>query len=167
MLIGLILGAFFLLLIAMLFWSPLLIWADTRIPVLQVEWKRIATLRLGYEEGSAYIRLKTLFLTHTWAPGSKPAGRRRQKKKRSAHRPRKKAAGWPKKIMRVIKSFTVIRLELSLDTSDPVMNAQLFPLNFFPYPDGKWIHINFLEENYLLLHIRNTAGRMLRAWFSG
>lgn len=140
-----------------------------------MEWKRIATLRCSYEEGSTRIRLKTLFLTHTWTPGSKPAGRRHKKKKASATRQkkasapgaRKKNARWPQKILRVLKSFTIVRLEISLDTFDPVVNAQLYPLNFFPYPDRKWIHINFLEENYLLLHTRNTAWRLLKAWFSG
>jgi len=66
---------------------------------------------------------------------------------------------------RVLGSFRMKRLEIALDTGDPVLTARLYALNFYPYPRGKHIHINFVGDNYFLLRMTNRPWRILTAWF--
>lgn len=69
------------------------------------------------------------------------------------------------KAIRVIKTFRVQKLEIALDTGDPVKTAKIYPLNFYPYPPGKQINVNFTGENYVFLRITNRPWRILVAWF--
>ncbi|MDO6432885.1 hypothetical protein Q4E93_19915 [Flavitalea sp. BT771] len=166
----------FLLMLGWLLLSPLIIEADTRLPEIRMEWKRLVTLRITYAEGVGWISVKTYFYQHTWRLGAHPAkaGSDKQvaadgKKKPGARkkprtRRRRKTKQLLLKGLRVLRTFRIVRMEIALDTSDPVMNAQLYPLNFYPYPPGRSVRINFLEENYLLLRLSNTPWRMLKAW---
>ena len=64
------------------------------------------------------------------------------------------------KIVRVIKTFRVTKWELAVDSGDYSRNAQLYPLNFLPYT-FKHLYVNFRDENYLLLTIRNRPWKIL------
>jgi hypothetical protein len=52
---------------------------------------------------------------------------------------------------------------LAMDTGDYILNARLFPLNFLPGCRNH-LHINFLEENYLYLKIRNYPWKIIYAF---
>lgn len=68
-----------------------------------------------------------------------------------------------KKAVRIIKTFRVTEWRLAVDTGDHTRNAQLYPLNFLP---GTFRHlqINFRDENYLVLKIRNRPWKILYAF---
>jgi hypothetical protein len=68
-----------------------------------------------------------------------------------------------KKAIRVIKTFRVTEWHLAIDTGDHTCNAQLYPLNFLPYT-FKHLHINFHDQNYLVLKIRNRPWKILYAF---
>ena len=61
-----------------------------------------------------------------------------------------------------MKTFRVTKWELAIDTGDSLRNAWLYPLNFHPGM-GRHFCVNFFDETYLLLEIRNAPWRMVRA----
>ena len=54
-----------------------------------------------------------------------------------------------------LKSFRVIEWCIAIDTGDKIKNGWLYPLNFSPYT-RQHLYINFMDENYLVLRIRNA-----------
>jgi len=147
------------LLLGWLLLTPLIIEADTRVPELRMEWKRLVTLRITYEEERGWLSIDTYFFKRRQRLGAGAAG-----KKDAALHKKRSVKQLLFRSLRVLKTFRIIRAEIALDTSDPVQNAQLYPLNFYSYPAGRAVRINFLGENYLFLRIQNTPWRMLRAW---
>ena len=61
--------------------------------------------------------------------------------------------------MNAAKTFRIIKWQIALDTGDSIQNAWLYPLNFFPYTSHH-LYINFEEENYLLLEVRNAPWKL-------
>jgi hypothetical protein len=101
---------------------------------------------------------KTIRLAAIKKKKKKPA----EKKKRPA-----KKANFPKiliKGIRVIRSCHVQQWELALDTGDYTHNAFLYPLNYASY-FHQHLQVNFNDENYLFVRIRNKVWRMLYAFF--
>ena len=93
---------------------------------------------------------------------SKPANKKTPAvKKKSAKRTTTKILFV--KILRVLKTFRVTAFTLALDTGDNVLNAQIFPLIFFP-PVRRHVFINFTGDNFLILKMRNRPWKMLCAF---
>ena len=67
-----------------------------------------------------------------------------------------------KKLIRVLKTFRVTEWQLAVDTGDHTVNAQWYPMNFLPYT-YKNLHINFIDENYLVLKMRNRPWKIVFA----
>ena len=68
-----------------------------------------------------------------------------------------------KKLIRVLKTFRITEWQLAVDTGDHTRNAQFYPLNFLPYT-YKNLNINFCDENYLVLKIRNRPWKIVFAF---
>lgn len=145
-------GAF--VLIVWLLAAPLVVQLDTRIPCLTIEWMWI---------------FRWIWRPKTEAPASPKKDTRKPRKKQEKKRPRKRPVEWIMRKMvksiRVIGTFRVQKLEIALDTGDPVKTAKMYPFNYYPYPPGKKVYINFAGENYLFLRITNRPWRILFAWF--
>jgi len=75
---------------------------------------------------------------------------------------RKSSSKWIGKILRIIKTFKIKQLQIAIGSSDNTINAKLYPLNFLPLT-RQYIYINFIEENYLLLTIKNQPFRIIYA----
>ena len=58
------------------------------------------------------------------------------------------------------KTFRITEWKLALDTGDYSLNAPLYPLNFLPYTINH-ILVNFQNENYLALKVRNRPWKIL------
>ena len=65
-----------------------------------------------------------------------------------------------KKMLRVVKTFRVTEWQLAIDAGDYTRNAQLYPLNFLPCA-FEHLHINFMEDNYMVLKIRNCPWKIV------
>jgi len=146
--------------------SPITLEMDTRLPEAQLRWKGICAVRLVYEKEQMWLYLRTLFIKKKWqlkGRGSKRAGGKNIRG--ASTRRKKRRRGIPfSKMIRVLQTFRVDVLSIALDTGDPVLNAQLYPLTFFPFRAGRTIRINFEDCNYVLLRISNRPWRALAAW---
>ncbi len=66
-------------------------------------------------------------------------------------------------MIRVLRTFRVTEWRVAIDTGDYARNAQLYPMNFLPYA-FKHLDINFRDENFLVLRIRNRPWKMIYAF---
>jgi hypothetical protein len=158
--------AIFLLLLCWLLLSPLIISIDTRVPVIKVKWVSIATISLLYQEKWVlkihvlfYNTIKDLYSLKRkkQAPKNKEVN---NKTKKTKHPIRVARA-----IVRVIKSFSMRRWHLTLDTGNYALNGCLYSLYALP-SIANHIEINFQDKNYLLIKMKNTPLRMIKAYLN-
>jgi hypothetical protein len=139
--------------------TPMVLAVDTRIPEIKLVWRGIGNAAINYKEEKFLLRFSVFFFSkEIQLPSTK--GRKKKTKK-----PQRKKSG-PHKMLRkflpVVKSFRVPVWKISLDTGDYMYNGLLYPLNYFLGTDH--CNINFNEQTYLVLELRNNLGRMLLAW---
>ena len=158
----------FLLIICFICWlllSPIEMHIDTRVPHASFSWLSIGRAIVIYEKEEWFLKVKILLFRKEW-PLSKlftqPAKKKKPEKIKKAG---SRAANL--KVMnrsfKMLKTFRVIEWKLAMDGNDHIRYAMLYPLNFLPYL-GRHIHINFEDQTYLLLKIRNQPWRMVYAW---
>jgi hypothetical protein len=149
-----------LLIVCGLLLSPIILSIDTRIPEIKFSWKGIGNAAINYKEEKFLLRFRIFFY-------AKEIQLRRIKgtKKKQAKSKRKKRNSLKmfRKILGVFKTFRVPVWRISIDTGDYVYNAWLYPLNYFIGTEH--CNINFHEENYMVLELRNNLAQMLYAWF--
>jgi len=158
-LIGIV--VFLLLILCWLLISPLVINIDTRIPNAGIRWVSIGNARIWFEE-EWWLSMRILFFRKTFRL-AEIKGKPRKTKVRKEIKESKRKTNINRmmmKIVRVIKTFRVTKWELAVDSGDYSRNAQLYPLNFLPYT-FKHLYVNFRDENYLLLTIRNRPWKIL------
>ncbi len=68
-----------------------------------------------------------------------------------------------KKVLRVAETFRVTEWQLATDTGDYCLNAQLYPLNYLPHA-FEHLHVNFADENYFVMKIKNRPVNILYAY---
>lgn len=96
---------------------------------------------------------------------NKKAITRKEERKKESGRKRKKIS-W-KKIRSVLSSFKVNKCIISIDSGDVQLNGQLFPVFYLLSAYSKKdIRINFIEENIIVLEIKNSLARMSWAYIS-
>lgn len=157
------------LLAAWLLCAPLVIRADTR-EIIDLRWKTIGGARIFAEGDQLVLRGNIFFIGFRWRLEDLLLKERRRKKKKQGVRATKKKSrrkGGPNRLpamWRVLRSFRLRRLYIEMDTGNFTLNARLYPLNHYPFPVDKRLHINFLGENYVILHLVNAPWRILYAW---
>ena len=67
------------------------------------------------------------------------------------------------RILKVLKTFRVAQWEVAFSADDYAKNAYWYWLNFFQLT-RQHLHINFMDENYFVLVIKNRIGRMVYAF---
>lgn len=157
-----------LLIILLLVWvllSPLEFKVDTRVPVIMAQWKSIGNALFYYEDEEWWLNIRVLFFSKKWNVAQMIFADRREKKK-STQRHRKK--GGRKsisifKFFKIIKTFQIVQWKIALSAEDNAKNARWYWLNFFPLTRGH-VHVNFFDENYLVLIIKNRVWRMAYAF---
>lgn len=164
MMVLLIVFAVLLLLLCWLLVSPFVLKVDTRLPVAELRWISLGRVRIWYED-EWWMSIRILFyhktirfaaLKRSGEKGKKAVPNKKPKKRMSLGR-------MMTKMLRVIKTFRVTEWKLAIDTGDNVRNAQLYPLNYFPHL-FKHLAVNFRDENYLVLTIRNRPWKMIYAF---
>ena len=153
-----------LLILCWLLLSPMELHIDTRTPHATFKWQTIGRAVMIYEKEEWFLKVKILLFHKQW-PLSRlfieSAGRKKKVKKI----PRTKGVSgfkWKHRIVRILSTFRITELKLAIDGLDQVSYAMMYPLNFMPYV-GKHIHINFQDQTYFLLRIRNQPLRLLYA----
>ena len=155
------------LLISILAWillSPLELKIDTRVPVIIIQWKSIGRASVGYEKDEWWLNIHILFFNKNWSLMQMIFADKKNTKKveKIQSQRRKSSSKWIGKILRIIKTFKIKQLQIAIGSSDNTINAKLYPLNFLPLT-RQYIYINFIEENYLLLTIKNQPFRIIYA----
>lgn len=156
---------FLLLLICWLLISPLVAEVDTRIPGAGLRWISIGNMRIWHEE-EWWLSFQLFFYRKTMRLAEMKSYTRKRKNTGMKNKPpeRIKMGRLIKKMIRVIKTFRITEWKLSIDTNDYCLNAKMYPLSFIT-PALQHLHINFSDENYLLLKIRNRPWKMIYAFF--
>lgn len=164
----LIVLAFLIGLTLFLLFTPIRIELDTSIPIGRIRYGGVGYAEICHE-GEWMARLRILFFRKTILleklkkekPEQKKIPVRRKKPKR------KKGPGLRQlihKTVRVLRSFSVEQWQLALDTGDTTLNAKLYPLNWLGPARGHLL-VNFTGQNYFKCRIRNSAWRLLKAWY--
>lgn len=153
-----------LLLVLLLLWfllAPLQLEIDSRQPVARLRWISIGRAAIWYDE-EWWLSFRILFIRKTMRIASMKARPKKITAKR-LRKPKKRRVMSLKKMVRLLRSFRVQEWRLALDTGDYPLNARLYPLNFL---GGLRNHllVNFNDENYLYVRIRNSPWRMLWAF---
>ena len=155
---------FLLLILCWLVLAPLEFQIDTRTPQASLRWISIAQAIVKYENDTWWLRLNIFFYRKQWDL-EKLIFTKRQKKKRA--KPRKKgkmpARKKLRKFLNLMRSFRVAKWQIAIDMGDVTKNAWLYPLNFLQYT-RQHLYINFMDENYVMMVIRNTPWKMAYAF---
>jgi hypothetical protein len=151
-----------LLILGWLLLAPLQLQIDTRIPEISLRWISVGKAKMVYEQNRWRLKISVFFFLKQWELEDlffKP------KKKVKKGRPKTKTdhSKWFGKLLNVIKTFRVTKWRIAIDTSDDVRNAWLYSLNYYP-GIGRHFWVNFVDENYFLLEIRNTPWRLVKAF---
>ena len=150
-----------LLILGWLLLAPLQLQIDTRIPEISFRWISVGKAKIVYEQDKWWLKISVFFFFKQWDLEGlifKP------KKKVRKNRPKTKRglSKWLRKLFKLLKTFRVTKWRIAIDTGDDVRNAWLYSLNFYP---GIRRHfcVNFFDESYLLLEIRNAPWKMVYA----
>ena len=151
------------LLLAWLLLSPLELIIDTRIPVAAIRWIGVGKARVIYEKEEWWMNVSILFFRRKWALEKMIFAEKKKKKHTRQKQKKRMSSKIFQKIFSVLQTFRVRQWQITIDSGDDIENAWLYPLNFFPYMK-QHVYINFVDENFLVLSIRNIPWRMVYAW---
>ena len=162
MIILIIILSFLILFHLWIFFSPIVLEIDSRVPHAGIRWASIGEAWLWYDE-SWWLSFRILFFRKKIKLPVIKKDHKKISKQTKKVTVRKKNYVTFKKIIRVIKTFKVKQWEIGIDTGDNVLNAQLYPLNHLPYSFGH-LNINFKEENFIYIKVYDNAWRILYAF---
>ena len=153
-----------LLLIGWILISPLELKIDTRVPEVIIRWRSIGRASVVYDNDEWWLNIHVLFFKKNWSLMQMIfADKKNKKKVKAIQGQRKKGRGkWMGKFITIIRTFRISQLRIAFGSSDNTINAKLYPLNFLPLT-RQYIYINFTDENYLLLTIKNRPFRIIYA----
>lgn len=156
---------FLVLIPGWLLFSPLELQIDTKTPHASFRWINIGKAMISYERDRWWVSIRILFFYKRWE--LEKLIFRKRKKRKTGKRIKKETTrrtDWLRKIVNIIKSFKVVKWQVAIDTGDTTENAWLYPLNFLP-DTRKHCYINFSDENYLMIKIRNAPWKVVYALF--
>lgn len=164
---GILIGLF-LLVIAFLF-IPIVLYIDTETEQYYVRLGALAKASVEADETEIIlIKLKVAFLRFNFYPlrfDEKP----KEKKSKVKHKPHKRGMKGYKAIrkgLKVLRTFTIKRLLVDIDTGDCISNAKLYPLAaLLDYRLGGF-HVNFEGRNRLALQLENRPIYMIRSFIN-
>ena len=150
-----------LLVLGWLLLAPLQLQIDTRIPQISFRWISVGKAKIAYEQGKWWLRISVFFFAKQWELED-VIFKRRKKVKKNKPKAKTSHSKWFRKLLNLIKTFRVTKWRIAIDTGDDVRNAWLYALNFYPGVSRHFC-VNFFDENYLLLEIRNAPWKMVYA----
>ena len=154
---------FLLLILCWLFFAPLELRIDTRIPLLSVQWKTIGKASLTYEDETWLFKLRVLFFYKEWNLEKIVFHEKKRERIKKSRTRQRKPFHWLGKGLYILRTFRVAKWEIAIDTGDVIKNAWLYQLNFYS-STRRHLFVNFVDENYFLLVIRNAPWRLVYAF---
>jgi len=151
---------FLLLVLVWLLIAPVTFSIDTRTPCVALNYRTVGNATLWFNE-EWLLRIKILFYKKVIRLETLKSKSRKNKKKKGKTRGKFTLA----KILWVMKTFRLVEWKLAIDTGDFTEDAWLYPLNFSTALGDK-VRINFTDENFLCLKIRNRPWKILYAFFA-
>ncbi|WP_231928652.1 hypothetical protein [Formosa sp. Hel1_31_208] len=113
------------------------------------------------------IHLTVLFFDFSFYPLKSKGDTIKKKSKTSKKRIKKNNPVSLKKVIRVLRSFTIKQFQMDIDTGDCITNAKLYPcfafLNFYC---GSQLDVNFNGRNRVLLFVENRPIRLIRSFIN-
>lgn len=151
--------------------SPIYLVLDTRIPVVTLRWAGLGLATLMYAEEDWWVRVRFWFFKRSWSltktmfaeKNRKSESTKRDKNRRLKKSPARRRLT-ARKMADLMLTFKVEQLKLAYCSSDYSENGRWYFLNLIP-PFNKHLFINFSDENFLLLKIRNNGWRIAGAFF--
>ena len=162
MILILIITLFFLF-IGWLLLSPIELEIDTRVPVAVLRWKSLGNAMLIYEKEDWQLELNILFFHRKWMLEKLFFAEKKHKRHNVEIGRKKLPENVLSRLFPLLKSFQITECHIAIDSGDYLKNAWLYPLNFAPFTRHN-LHVNFMDENYLLLIIKNSPWRILYTW---
>jgi hypothetical protein len=156
--------ALLLLLIGWLLLSPIEMDIDTRVPHATFQWLSIGQATIVYENEEWFVKVRVLLFHKQWLLSKlfiKSARKKKQAKKIPASTS-PQTFNWHH-ALKMLSTFRIIDWKLAVDGNEHLSYAMMFPMNFMPYL-GKHVYINFQDQTYFVLRIRNQPWRMVYAW---
>jgi hypothetical protein len=147
-----------LLILGYLFFAPFYLEVNTATGLYRIRFHKLASARLFFTNESIMSEIKIGWFTKQidlLEPRTiEPVERKNSHRKIS----------W-KKMKAVLASFKINKCTISVDTGDVELNGILYPVLYgLSVYTGKNIRINFLDENFVILEIKNSVARMSWAY---
>jgi hypothetical protein len=144
-----------------LLFAPVQLQIDTRIPEVYFRWITVGKAKLIYEQDKWWLRISVFVFSKEW-DFAKLTHRKKKRVRKARPKRRTKKANWLMRLLNVGKSFRITRWQISIDSGDDIKNAWMYPLNFHP-AFRRHLNVNFFDENYLFLEIRNAPWKIIYA----
>jgi uncharacterized membrane protein YbhN (UPF0104 family) len=148
---------------ALLLWfliAPLVLEIDSRKPIASIKWISIGKIVIWHDD-EWWLSFRIFFFHKKMRLSS--IKKRRKGPYRINKRIKRKPKNLLMKIIRVMRTFRIEEWQLAIDTGDYASNAQIYPFNFFPKLRHH-LQVNFNDENYLYIRIRNRPLKIFYAY---
>ncbi|HEV8506892.1 MAG TPA: hypothetical protein VGQ53_15885 [Chitinophagaceae bacterium] len=126
-----------------------------------MRWITVGKAKLVYEQDKWWLRISVFFFSKEWDL-SKLTYERKKRVRKVKPKRRTKKPNWLRRLLNMGRSFRITRWQIAIDSGDGMKNAWLYPLNFHP-AFRNHLNVNFFDENYLFLEIRNAPWKIIYA----
>jgi len=167
LLTGILVGLFLVIIAILLI--PIVLYIDTKTEQYYVRLGALAKASVeAHETEIILIKLKVAFLRFNFYPlraKEKPKDKK-ARVKQNTHKRSVKGYRVFRKGLRLLRTFTIKRLLVDIDTGDCISNAKLYPVAaLLNYRWGDF-HVNFEGRNRLALHLENRPIYMIRSFIN-
>lgn len=157
----------FLLLLVYLLLAPLVLHIDTAKNQYYLQYKGLAKATILNDEKEVIkIRLNALFTSFNFYPlrKTKASGSKRETKEKEARK--RKSLMSLKTGFRLLKSFTIKKFLIDIDTGDCISNAKLYP--FFAFLNYRFggFNINYEGRTQLILRMQNRPVNLIKSFIT-
>lgn len=146
---------------------PVVIYINTDKDQYYLRLKGLAKVSVEkHDEELLQLKLRMFFLNFYFYPLKKISKPSKKKKVEKNKMMNIRAKIGFRKVLRILKSFTMKKLLLNVDTGDCILNAKLYPVfAFLNYHIGDF-NINYKGENKLVVHIQNRPIYIIKSFIN-
>ncbi len=150
----------FVMFLGWILFAPLILAVNTGSEQYSARLPGIFKARFVRDEESYHVRIRVFFIPFTMHPYGFAGKGQRKPKGRKPRRTGSVKYG----IMafrELLKSFRLKLLYLNIDSGDYLLNAFMVPVLMFTRSERIRIRVNFMEENTLVMDLRNRLASLL------
>ncbi|WP_425237632.1 hypothetical protein [Ulvibacterium sp.] len=159
-----VLFSLLLLLIISLLFVPIELYINTITKEYYLQLRGLIKANLeGHERELIQIRLNFIFGNFCFYPLRRIGFSQKGKTKNNVRKKKRKRIGIGK-VMRLLKTFTIKRLVIDMDTGDSLLNAKWYPVFAFLNHNMGQFSINFQGRNHVVLYIQNRPLNIIKSF---